>query len=173
MSSTLPEERIKQIAVIGDSEAGEKALKMAEEIGSSLAHAGYAVITGGGGGIMEAASKGAAQAGGLTIGILPGTSKYQANCYCKLVIPTGIGHARNALTALAGDAIVAVGGGAGTLSEICFGWIYQKPIFVFKKYGGWSKKLAGKPVDHRLEAVITNCESVDDLMEKLREAFND
>ena len=173
MTDILPAGRIKQIAVIGDSEVGEDARRLAEEIGSSLALGGYAVITGGGGGIMEAASKGAAEAGGLTIGILPGTSKYQANCYCKLVIPTGMGHARNALTALAGDAIVAIGGGAGTLSEICFGWIYQKPIFVFKEYGGWSKKLAGKSVDHRLDSVIIECISVEDLMIRLRETFED
>ncbi len=173
MSDLLPAGTIKQVTVIGDSETGKDACQLAEEIGASLALSGYAVITGGGGGIMEAVSKGAAEAGGLTIGILPGTSKYQANCYCKLVIPTGMGHARNALTALAGDAVVAIGGGAGTLSEICFGWIYQKPIFVFENFGGWSKNLAGKPLDHRLEAVIVKCESVDDLMVKLREAFED
>jgi len=164
-------QRIKQVTVIGDSQAGKEAFSLAENIGVEIAKLGYAVITGGRGGIMEAANKGAFKAGGLSIGILPSESRESANRYCHIVIPTGLGHARNTLTALSGDAIVAIGGGAGTLSEICFGWIYQKPIFVFPQFGGWSKKLAGLNIDHGITEKLIGCDSAIDLSIKLKSLF--
>ena len=163
--------RLKQITIIGGSDEGVAACRLAEEIGAALAREGYVVVTGGRGGIMEAANKGASKAGGISIGLLPSDSFSDANDYCSIVLPTGIGHARNALTALAGDAIVSIGGGAGTLSEICFGWIFQKPIFVFDQFGGWSEKLSDQKVDERFQTKVHTCDSVEDLLRQLKRHF--
>ena len=121
-----------------------------------LGRRGITLITGGRrGGVMEAASRGAARAGGLTVGITPGDDARAANPWCDIVLPTGLGHARNAITALAGDFVVAVGGGAGTLSELCFAWIHARPIYVLAGSEGWSdpprRRRAGPPrlVGHR------------------------
>ncbi|MCG8309503.1 MAG: TIGR00725 family protein, partial [Cytophagales bacterium] len=127
--------RIRQITVIGNAQIDKKGYEFAEKVGKEIANLGFAIVTGGRGGIMEAVNKGAFQAGGISIGILPSSSILEANQYCNIVIPTGMGDARNAITALACDALVSIGGGAGTLSEICFGWIYKKPIFVFEQFG--------------------------------------
>jgi uncharacterized protein (TIGR00725 family) len=91
---------------------------MAEAVGSELARRGVAVVCGGRGGVMEAACRGAREAGGLTVGILPGVSGAEGNPHLSLAIPSGLGHARNTLVVLAGEAVIAIGGGAGTLSEI-------------------------------------------------------
>ena len=100
----------------GDATAGERAV--AEEVGRLLAEAGAVVVTGGRSGVMEAASKGAREAGGTTLGILPGTDRREANQWVSVAVPTGMGEARNALVVRAADALVAVGGAWGTLSEI-------------------------------------------------------
>jgi uncharacterized protein (TIGR00725 family) len=89
-------------------------------VGRGLAERGVAVVCGGLGGVMEAACRGAKRAGGTTIGILPGSDRAAANEYVDVAIPTGLGEARNAIVVRAADALVAVGGGYGTLSEIAF-----------------------------------------------------
>ncbi len=155
--------RFAQAALVGDSDASEHNLTLAEEAGAMLARLGVTLITGGRGGVMEAASRGAARAGGLTVGITPGTDTRAANPWCDVILPTGLGHARNVLTALAGDFVVAVGGGAGTLSELCFAWIHRRPLYVLRGSGGWSDRLAGGPLDHRAASVIVDCDSVNTL----------
>jgi uncharacterized protein (TIGR00725 family) len=100
----------------GDAQAEQRAA--AEEVGRLLAEAGAIVVTGGLGGVMEAASRGAREVGGTTLGILPGSERAEANAWVSVAVPTGMGEARNALVARAADAIVAVGGEWGTLSEI-------------------------------------------------------
>ncbi len=155
--------RFAQAALVGDSDASYDNLALAEEAGEMLARRGITLITGGRGGVMEAASRGAARAGGLTVGIMPGTDARAANPWCDIVLPTGLGHARNVLTALAGDFIVAVGGGAGTLSELCLAWIHGRPIYVLQGSGGWSDRLAGGALDHRASSVIVDCDGVDAL----------
>lgn len=91
---------------------------MAEEVGYLLGKNGVVLVCGGRGGVMEAACRGAQDAGGLTIGILPGHDTSEGNPYLDIVIPTGMGHLRNALVAQAGECVIAIGGGYGTLSEI-------------------------------------------------------
>jgi uncharacterized protein (TIGR00725 family) len=157
-----------QVAVIGDSEADRDKYLFAETLGRSLAKVGYTVITGGRGGVMEAVNKGAYEAGGISIGILPSEQICDANRYCNVVIPTGIGHARNVLTVLAANAIVSIGGGAGTLSEISFGWIHKKPVFAFSQFDGWSAKLAGRQLDARFSEGIEAVSSISDLLSRLR-----
>jgi hypothetical protein len=116
----LPSERTRQIAVIGSGRCDEEseAWRLAEEVGQRLAKAGVVLVCGGGGGVMEAASRGAAQAGGTVIGIVPSNSPADANPHCTHVVSTGIGYARNLAVVASGEAVIAVSGEWGTLSEI-------------------------------------------------------
>jgi uncharacterized protein (TIGR00725 family) len=115
-----PSERARQIAVIGSShtELGSELWLLAEEVGRLLAEAGATVFCGGRGGVMEAVARGAAEAGGTVIGIVPGTAPEEANPYCTQVIATGVGHARNLAVVASGEVTIAIGGEWGTLSEI-------------------------------------------------------
>jgi uncharacterized protein (TIGR00725 family) len=97
-------------------------------VGRGLAERGVLVITGGLGGVMEAASRGAKEAGGTTVGILPGTDRSEANTYVDVAIPTGLGEGRNALVVRAADALVAIGGGYGTLSEVALALRGEKRV---------------------------------------------
>jgi uncharacterized protein (TIGR00725 family) len=106
------------VSVIGAADPTPHEIELARRVGRLLATHGLVVVTGGLGGVMAAASEGAKAAGGLTVGILPTREKRDANLYVDIVLPTGFSEGRNALVALAGDAVVAVGGGFGTLSEI-------------------------------------------------------
>jgi uncharacterized protein (TIGR00725 family) len=116
------------VAVIGAGDADEELAAAAEEVGRRLAQAGAAVVCGGLGGAMEAACRGAKSAGGLTIGILPGRRRQDANRWVDVAIPTGMGETRNALVVLSADAVVAVGGEHGTLSEVAFGLKLGLPV---------------------------------------------
>ncbi len=106
------------IAVVGPAKCGEKQADLAEEVGAMIAKRGAIVVCGGRGGVMEAACKGAASAGGTTVGILPGTEVSEGNDYLTIALPTGLGEARNALVATTGQAMISIGGSYGTLSEI-------------------------------------------------------
>jgi len=106
------------IAVIGDGRCSEQVAALAEAVGRELARRGAVLICGGLGGVMEAACRGAKAAGGLTVGILPGTSHREANPYVDVPIVTGMGEARNVLVVQSAQAVIAVHGEYGTLSEI-------------------------------------------------------
>ena len=108
----------KFIAVIGGSEPSREEARMAEEVGRELAKRGAIVVCGGLGGVMEAACRGAQSEGGLTIGILPGESRQAANSYVQFPIVTGMGYARNVAVVKSAQAVIAIGGSYGTLSEI-------------------------------------------------------
>jgi predicted Rossmann-fold nucleotide-binding protein len=144
-------ERPKQISVIGsgDCEEGSEAWGLAEEVGRRLAEAGFAVVCGGRGGVMEAVAAGAAGAGGTVIGVLPWTSTGDANpyCthvvatgtgdanpYCTHVVATGIGYARNVAVVASGEATIAVGGGWGTLSEIGHARSMGRPVVALRSW---------------------------------------
>ncbi len=116
------------ITVIGESHASPEIAKLAEEVGVEIAKAGAVLVCGGLKGVMEAAAKGAKSANGVTIGILPSSKKEDANPYIDYPILTGIGYARNKLVVKTGDAIVAVGGSYGTLSELAFALGYKIPV---------------------------------------------
>jgi len=108
------------IAVIGPSDASADEAAKAELVGRLLAERGALVVCGGQGGVMEAVSRGAARAGGTVLGILPGTERADANEHVTVALTTGMGEMRNALVVRAADALIAVGGAYGTLSEIAF-----------------------------------------------------
>ena len=117
-----------RVSVIGGSTVEEVRYEQAREVGRLLGEAGHEVVCGGRGGVMEAVCRGASEAGGETIGILPGEDRRAANDYVQTVIATGMGNARNALVALNGDAAIAIDGGTGTLSEIALALDYGRPV---------------------------------------------
>jgi uncharacterized protein (TIGR00725 family) len=116
------------IAVIGGSAATAEEAAAAEAVGRALAEGGAVLLCGGRGGVMEAACRGAKVASGLTVGILPGTDRSQANPYVDVPIVTGLGEARNAVVARTAQAVVAIGGSYGTLSEIAFALRFGVPV---------------------------------------------
>ena len=123
-----------RIGVIGGSDASFDALREAEETGRLIAEEGCILVTGGLGGVMEAASRGAKEAGGVVIGILPGKDSNEANDYVDIAIPTGLGWTRNVLVILNSDALIAIDGAYGTLSEISYALLYKKPVFGLKTW---------------------------------------
>ena len=106
------------VAVCGASEATAPELALAEDVGGLIAEAGAVLVCGGLGGVMEAACRGARSRNGMTVGLLPGDRREDANGWVQLALPTGLGEVRNALIVRAADAVIAIGGGWGTLSEI-------------------------------------------------------
>src|SRR5436853_5761121 len=132
------------VAVVGAGRATPDEERAGEEVGRGLAAAGIVVVCGGLGGVMEAACRGAKAGGGTTVGILPGTSRDDANPFVDVAIPTGLGELRNGLVVRAADALVAIGGEFGTLSEIALALKARKPVAAV---GGWELSRAGRPVD--------------------------
>ncbi|MBY0312062.1 MAG: hypothetical protein K2W85_08330 [Phycisphaerales bacterium] len=142
------------IAVIGDAklEPGSMKDKLAEDVGRELIDAGYRVLTGGLGGVMESACRGARLSpkyhSGDTVGVLPGHDPGDANESVDIVIASGLDHVRNSIVAHA-DAVIAIGGGAGTMSEICFAWIYKR-LVIGMRVDGWSGRMADQRIDDRV-----------------------
>ena len=132
------------VAVVGAGHATPDEERVAEEVGRGLAVAGAVLVCGGLGGVMEAACRGAKAGGGTTVGILPGTSRADANPFVDVAIPTGLGELRNGLVVRAADALVAVGGEFGTLSEIALALKARKPVVAL---GGWELARGGEPVE--------------------------
>ncbi len=116
------------ISVIGAGTCSEDIYKTAEDIGRRIAQKGAVLVTGGLGGVMEAASKGARESGGTVVGILPGFSKDEANQFVEIPITTGLSHARNIIVVRSADAVIAVSGEYGTLSEIAVALKLGKPV---------------------------------------------
>lgn len=131
------------IGVIGSSQLSQddKAYRIAYEVGALIAKNKAALICGGMSGVMEAASKGCAEAGGIVVGILDGIRKGEANQFVTISLPTGLRITRNSLISVCSDAIVAVSGGAGTLSEIALALKAKKPVVAIRTSGGICTKL--------------------------------
>jgi uncharacterized protein (TIGR00725 family) len=144
----------RQISVIGSGPEWEAA---AEEVGRLLAAAGCTVVTGGLGEVMAAAHRGAKSAGGTTVAILPGESRHEANPWADYVVVTGIGHARNLAVAASGDAVIAVGGSYGTISEIAFALRLGRPVVA----------LEGAPSVEGVEWAATPTEAVELALRRL------
>jgi len=145
--------RMVPIGVIGPREATEEQTSVAEQLGKQLGSLGIPLLNGGKNGVMEAVSKGCAKAGGLVLGFVPEDDWRAANDYVTIPIASGIGKARNVLIAQSSLALVAVGGGYGTMSEMAFGLHFDKPVFA----------LCGAP---ELEGAQQK-ESVEDVMDAL------
>jgi uncharacterized protein (TIGR00725 family) len=138
------------IGVVGPGEASEAELASAEEVGAGLASLGAVVVTGGLGGVMEAACRGARSRRGRTLGILPGEDREAANGWVEIAVATGLGELRNGLIVRACDALVAVGGGHGTLSEVALALKLGRPVVGL---GTWAV--------HGVDEVTTPAEAVE------------
>jgi uncharacterized protein (TIGR00725 family) len=135
------------VAVIGKGTPDDELTAVAEEVGRRLAEAGAVVVCGGLTGVMEGVARGASVAGGTVIGIVPGSSQEQANEYCTHVVATGVGHARNLAVVSSGDAVIAIGGEWGTLSEIGLAGVLSRPVVLLR---GWRlDHAAGMPSEVR------------------------
>jgi uncharacterized protein (TIGR00725 family) len=132
------------IGVAGASQPEAALLDQAEELGRRLAEAGAVVVCGGGPGVMEAVCRGASAAGGTTVGLLPGLDRDEGNPHLSVSLPTGLGQGRNLLLVRAADALVAMGGGFGTLSEIALALRTGVPVVGLST---WSLAHAGHPVE--------------------------
>jgi uncharacterized protein (TIGR00725 family) len=129
----LPEPR-RYAAVVGPSRCDDKVAALCHDVGRGLAVAGFVLVTGGEYGAMEAASRGASEAGGFVVGLLPGTDRTRANQFSDVTVVTGIGHARNLSVVASADVVIAVGGEWGTLSEIGLAGVLGRPVVML---AGW------------------------------------
>jgi len=154
VKNRLPKKR--QILVIGNNENGctPELEALAYDVGQEVAKSGSVLITGGLGGVMKAAAHGAHDAKGLTVGIIPQDNPSFANEYCDIVIPSGLGLSRDFLTALSADGVIIIGGGSGTLSEVCAAYMHKKPMVALKNSGGIAAKYAEQYLDHRQNVKI-------------------
>ncbi len=158
---------MRQVTVVGSGgRIPREVYWMAEELGRSIASRGAVLITGGRGGVMEAVCKGAKEKGGLTIGILPESEK-DANPYVDVSIVTGMGDARNVINVKSADVVIALHGGAGTLSEIALALKAGKRVIAVKSSGGVAEKIAKVVID----GIIV--EYADSVEEAVKVAFKD
>jgi uncharacterized protein (TIGR00725 family) len=145
------------VAVVGGYEVGPETLADAEEVGRLLATADVVVVTGGRRGVAEAASRGAREAGGITVGILPGRDRAEANPWVLVAVPTGLGDTRNALVVMGADAVIALAGQYGTLSEIALALVAGTPVIAL---GSWELALAGR-FDETIERASDPADAVE------------
>ena len=143
------------VAVVGGGVCSDAEAALAREVGARLAEAGIGVVCGGGGGVMAAACEGARRAGGLTIGILPGNSRTEANPWVDIALPTGLGEARNILVVRCARAVIAIGGEFGTLSEIAFALKLGIPVIGLDT---WELHKHGQPLP-AIQVVTTATEA--------------
>ena len=136
-------ERPLLVAVVGSAACDEAVAALARAVGQEIGRRGAVLVCGGRGGVMEAACQGAKAQGGITIGILPGTDRREANRYVDIPVVTGLGDARNAVIVRSADAVIAVSGGYGTLSEIGLALKMRRPVVGL---GTWELSQQGQPV---------------------------
>ncbi len=141
--------RLIQVLVIGSDgdHCPQTTYDAAKEVGAQIAARNAITVTGGLGGVMEAACRGAKEKGGMVVGIIPNEDMSYANPYCDIIIPTGIGFARNFITAYSADVAIVVGGGAGTYIEACVAYQKGKPIVALTGTGGTADKIADTFLD--------------------------
>jgi uncharacterized protein (TIGR00725 family) len=157
------------VAVVGsdvdDPHLSATALSIAEQIGWGIAQRGGILVCGGRGGVMKAACKGAKANHGITVGILPET-KQEANEFVDIPLPTGLGMRRNFLVAYTADVVIAIGGRWGTLSEISFAMIFQKPVVLVQGTGGCVDELVQGNLMRESEMHWLVAHSAEDAVEK-------
>jgi uncharacterized protein (TIGR00725 family) len=157
-------QRAPYIAVVGPAEPDTDTYALAVEVGRLIARRGAVVVCGGLGGVMEAAALGASQLGGSSLGILPGSDRAEANRYLTMVIATGLGELRNALVVRCSDAVLAVGGSWGTLSELALAVRLRKPVVSLR---GWSVVDVDGAVVPGAVATTSAAEAVDAVMARI------
>jgi uncharacterized protein (TIGR00725 family) len=154
----LESDRRRYAAVVGPAQCEDDLAALTYDVGRGLAEAGFTVVTGGEGGAMEAASRGAREAGGTVVGVLPGTDRSRANVHADITVATGIGHGRNLAVAASAEVVVAVGGEWGTLSEIALAGVLGRPVVAL---AGWRLEHARGIPAGNLHYAKTAAEAVD------------
>jgi len=162
-------QRARQVCVLGSAEPGSPAYEMAADAGELLARSGITVVSGCGSPATRVAAERALAAGGLVVSIVPSDDIGLEDWPCSVLIPCGMGDARNLLMALAGDACIVIGGRAGTISEVCLAWLHHRPLLPLTGCGGWSDGLEQNPPDERRNSRILSWRSVEELGANLRE----
>ena len=156
-----------QVCVLGSAEPGSKAYELAGDAGAALAGMGITVVSGCGSPATRVAAQRAQAAGGLVVSIITSDEMPAPDWPANVVIPCGMGDARNLLMALAGDACLVIGGRAGTISEVCLAWLHKRPLLPLTGCGGWSDGLLQNPPDERRNSPILPWSSVAMLEENL------
>lgn len=154
MAGKAPPRPMTMIGVIGAGQCGGETAGVAEKVGELIARRGAALVCGGLGGVMESAARGAIAAGGVTIGVLPGYDRLQANPYISIPIVTDLGHARNVVIAHSAQAIIAIDGEYGTLSEIAVGLKLGKKVVALGKWSGIQGVITAKNPEEAVEKVF-------------------
>lgn len=162
------ESRPPQICVLGSAEAGSAAYALAGAAGDLIASLGFTLVSGCGSPATREAAARAHKAGGRVISIVPDHEMDTDQWPCTVLIPSGMGAARNLLMALAGDACIVIGGRAGTKSEVCLAWIHKRPLLPLTGCGGWSDTLEANPPDERGSAPIHSWGSMAELEAQFR-----
>lgn len=160
--------RAPQICVLGSAEPGTNAFELAAAAGELLAKHGITLVSGCGSPATRVAAERALSAGGLVVSIVPSDDIGLKDWPCSVLIPCGMGDARNLLMALAGDACIVIGGRAGTKSEVCLAWLHRRPLLPLTGCGGWSDKLEQEPPDERQNSRILPWNSVEQLEAQLQ-----
>ena len=156
-----------QVCVLGSAEPGSEAFERAGEAGALLASLGITVVSGCGSPATRVAAEMAIKAGGTVLSIVPSDQMPPPDWPASVVIPCGMGDARNLLMALAGDACIVIGGRAGTISEVCLAWLHKRPLLPLTGCGGWSDGLLANPPDERKNSPILPWSSSAELKAKL------
>lgn len=157
-----------QVCTLGSAEPGSPAYDLAGQTGVLLAQLGITLVSGCGSPATRVAAERALQSGGLVVSIIPPDEMPSADWPATVVIPCGIGDARNLLMALAGDACIVIGGRAGTISEVCLAWLHKRPLLPLVGHGGWSDSLPTNPPDERQNSPILPWHSTAELETQLR-----
>lgn len=160
--------RRRQIAILGSAEPGSVAYERAGQAGELLARLGIIVVSGCGSPATRVAAERALAAGGTVVSIIPAGDMPDDEWPATIVVPCGMGDARNLLMALAGDACIVIGGRAGTISEVCFAWLHRRPLLPLVGCGGWSDGLERHPPDERGNSPILPWGSQGDLERQVR-----
>ena len=161
--------RAKQVCVLGSAEPGSQAFELAGAAGELLAKRGLTLVSGCGSPATRNAAEKALAAGGLVVSIVPSDDIGLKDWPCSVLIPSGMGDARNLLMALAGDACIVIGGRAGTISEVCLAWLHRRPLLPLTGCGGWSDQLERNPPDERANSRILSWSSIEQLEHRLVE----
>jgi uncharacterized protein (TIGR00725 family) len=157
-----------QVCVLGSAEPGSPAYDLAGQAGETLAGLGITVVSGCGSPATRVAAERAIGAGGLVLSIVPPDEMPPPDWPATIVVPCGMGDARNLLMALAGDACIVIGGRAGTKSEVHLAWLHRRPLLPLVGCGGWSDELVSNPPDERENSRILPWHSVATLRDNLR-----
>lgn len=166
-------QRRSTVSVVGGAVGAPELLEEAERIGRGLVDAGFRLATGGRGGVMEAASRGARSSAiwsdGSVVGVLPSLDPSEANPFVDIVVPTGLNHARNVVLVAMADVVVAIGGGCGTLSEIALACKHGKPVVALTLGDGWAARLAGQVLDDQRPSYIRGAGTAAGVVAAVRE----